>query len=213
MPARLLTLPLGPLQANCYLLLEDEAPAAVAIDPGGEAARVLAALRQQQKQLTHILLTHAHFDHLGAVADLVETTGASLALHAGDLPLLRRRGGARDWGFNVRPCPEPTLLIEPGQMLEAGPVRLEALFVPGHTPGHLAYYWPQAQAVFTGDVLFKEGVGRTDLPGGDYDTLMRSIHAVLLTLPEETVVYPGHGPATTIGDEKRSNPFLARPPA
>lgn len=203
------TFPLGELQANCYLVAADGAPEAVAIDPGGEPARVLASLAQQQKRLTHILLTHAHFDHVGGVAALAEATGAMVALHPDDLPLLRRRGSARDFGFNIRPSPEPGLLIRAGQILEIGAMRLEALFVPGHTPGHLAFYWPEAQAVFTGDVLFKEGIGRTDLPGGDYAALMRSIREVLFALPDDTVVYPGHGPSTTIGDEKRFNPFMA----
>jgi hydroxyacylglutathione hydrolase len=209
MPIQIRTLPLGDLQANGYIIADDEAPDALAIDPGGEAQRMAAVMAQLKKHLTHILLTHAHFDHVGGVADLAEATGAIVALHSGDLPLLRRRGDAREFGYNIRPCPEPGLLIQGGQILELGSMRLEALFVPGHTPGHLAFYLPQAEAVFTGDVLFKEGIGRTDLPGGDYDMLMRSIREVLFRLPDNTVVYPGHGPSTTIGDEKQFNPFLA----
>ncbi len=178
------------------------------IDPGGEAERVAAALKRLKKKLAYILITHAHFDHIGGVAGLVAATGAVVGLHPADLPLLHRQGGAQYFGFNLPTSPEPGLLIQPGQVLEAASLRLEALFVPGHTPGHVAYYLPEAKAVFTGDVLFQRGIGRTDLPGGDYDTLMRSIRDVLFALPDETRVYPGHGPSTTIGDEKQLNPFL-----
>jgi hydroxyacylglutathione hydrolase len=138
----------------------------------------------------------------------VEATGAALALHAEDVPLLRRRGGALDWGYDQRACPEPSLLLQPGQTLDLDVARLQVLWVPGHTPGHLAFYWAQAQCVFTGDVLFQGSIGRTDLPGGDFDQLLCSIRESLLTLPDDTVAYPGHGPSTTIGEEKRLNPFL-----
>jgi len=208
MAIRIDTLPLGDLQANCYLLTTSEAQTAVAIDPGGEISPVLATLRHRERKLTHILLTHGHFDHIGGVADLVEATGAVLAAHPGDVPLLRRGGGALEWGYEVEACPEPTLLLEQGQTLETEVARLQVLWVPGHTPGHVAFYWPQAQSVFTGDALFQGSIGRTDLPGGDFDQLMQSIRESLLTLPDETVVYPGHGPSTTIGEEKQLNPFL-----
>jgi glyoxylase-like metal-dependent hydrolase (beta-lactamase superfamily II) len=209
MPAQIDTLPLGELQANCYLLTTSESQSAVAIDPGGGISPLLAALRRRGRKLTHILLTHAHFDHLGGVADLAEATGAVLAVHANDLPLLRRRGGVLDWGYEVRACPEPGLLLQAGQALELDGIHLQVLWVPGHTPGHLAFYWPEANSVFTGDALFQGSIGRTDLPGGDYDQLLRSIHEQLLNLPGNTVVYPGHGPGTTIAEEKEFNPFLA----
>jgi hydroxyacylglutathione hydrolase len=202
------TLPLGELQANCYLLTTSEGQAATAIDPGGDIAPLLAALRRRERKLTHVLLTHAHFDHIGGVADLAEATGAVLALHADDLPLLRRRGGALEWGYDVRACPEPSLLLQPGQTIDVDVARLQVLWVPGHTPGHLAFYWAEAHSVFTGDVLFQGSIGRTDLPGGDYDQLLQSIRESLLPLPDDTVVYPGHGPSTTIGEEKQFNPFL-----
>jgi glyoxylase-like metal-dependent hydrolase (beta-lactamase superfamily II) len=170
---------------------------------------VLAALKQRPWQLRHILLTHAHFDHTGGAADLVEATGAPLAIHPLELPLLRAGGGSREFGFHVRPCPEPNLLLEEGQVIEVGKMRFNVLFVPGHTVGHVAFYEAQAKAVFSGDVLFYGGIGRTDFPGGDYDTLMRSIREVLFALPDETAVCCGHGPATTIGRERAENPFLA----
>ncbi len=202
------TLPLGTLQANCYLLTDGEGQTAVAIDPGGEISPLLRALRRRECNLTHILLTHAHFDHIGGVAALVEATGAVLALHPGDVPLLRRRGGALDWGFDLERSPEPGMLLQEGQVLDLEAVRLQVLCVPGHTPGHVAFYSAQAHSAFTGDALFQGSIGRTDLPGGDYDQLIRSIRESLLTLPDDTVVYPGHGPSTTIGAEKQFNPFL-----
>lgn len=205
----ILQLPLGPIQTNCFIVGDEETKDAVVIDPGWDASRVLATLDERQWQLKHVLLTHAHFDHIGAVADVVKATGAPLAIHPLELPLLRAKGGAAAFGLPIRPCPEPSVLLEAGQIIEAGRMRFEVLFVPGHTVGHVAFYEPRAKAVFSGDVLFNEGIGRTDFPGGDYSTLMRSIHEVLFALPDETAVYPGHGPATTIGAERAGNPFLA----
>lgn len=209
MTFQILTLPLGPIQTNCFVVGDDETKDAVVIDLGGDAPRVLAALAQRQWQLQYVLLTHAHFDHLGGVADLVEATRAPLAIHPLELPLMRAGGGSREFGFAIRPCPEPNLLLEEGQVIEVGNMRFKVLFVPGHTVGHVAFYEAQAKAVFSGDVLFQDGIGRTDFPGGDYDTLMRSIREVLFALPDDTAVCPGHGPVTTIGAERAGNPFLA----
>jgi hydroxyacylglutathione hydrolase len=207
-PLHVLQLPLGPIQTNCYIVAGEDAREAVVIDPGWDAPRVLAALAERQWTCRHILLTHAHFDHIGAVADLVEATGASLAIHPAELPLLRAGGGAAAFGIELRLPPEPDVLLVPGQPLVAGPLTFEVLFVPGHTLGHVAFYHAAGQAVFSGDVLFQQSIGRTDLPGGDYDQLMRSLRDVLLQLPAETVVCAGHGPTTTIGAEMRENPFL-----
>jgi len=204
---QILIFPLGSIQTNCYLVADEETKQAVVIDPGGDAPQVLRLLAEHEWQLQYVWLTHAHFDHIGGVAGLIEATQAPLAIHPLELPLLRAKGGATLFGLNVPPCPEPDILLEPGKSLEVGSLKFEVLFVPGHTPGHVAFY--TAGAVFSGDVLFKDGVGRTDLPGGNYDTLMHSIKDVLFTLPDETKVYSGHGPVTTIGDEKKYNPFLA----
>ncbi len=204
----LLQLPLGPIQTNCYVVADSATRDAVVIDPGDEAPRVLRELAERQWTLRHVLLTHAHFDHIGGVAGLIEATGVPLALHPADLPLLRAKGGAAAFGLAMPACPEPDVLLTPGQTLAAGSLSFEVLFVPGHTPGHVAFYHAGGQVVFSGDVLFQQGIGRTDLPGGSYDTLMRSLHDVLLQLPDETVVCSGHGPATTIGAEKLENPFL-----
>jgi glyoxylase-like metal-dependent hydrolase (beta-lactamase superfamily II) len=209
MPHRLLTLPLGPIQTNCYVIADVETRTAVVIDPGDEADQVLDVLRKNGWTLQHVLLTHAHFDHIGAVAEIVAATGAPLAIHPKELPLLRVKGGATLFGLDIPAPPAPAQLLEPGQVITCGALTFEVLFVPGHTPGHVAFYCPQAGAVFSGDVLFQDGIGRTDLPGGDYPTLMRSIKEVLLRLPSATVVYSGHGPATTLAAEQQGNPFLA----
>jgi len=209
MTLTVLTLPLGSLQTNCFIVADSETKAAVVIDPGWDAPRVLADLQAHDWSLKYILLTHAHFDHIGAVADLADATGAPVALHPDDLLLLHHLGGAPLFGYRIRPGPEPSLLLQPGQVIEVGQLRFKVLFVPGHTLGHVAFHEPQAKAVFSGDVLFRQGVGRTDLPGGDMETLLTSIRDQLLVLPDETTVYPGHGPATTIGTERKENPFLA----
>ncbi len=203
----ILPLPLGPIQTNCYLIGDEATRAAVVVDPGDEAPLVLSALKQKSWQLQAVWLTHAHFDHIGGVAGLVEATGVPVALHPLELPLLRAKGGATLFGVNIPPCPEPNVLLEPGQFLECGALKFEVLFVPGHTVGHVAFATPGA--VFSGDVLFKDGIGRTDLPGGHYATLIHSIKEVLFKLPDDTQVYSGHGPVTTIGDERKLNPFLA----
>jgi glyoxylase-like metal-dependent hydrolase (beta-lactamase superfamily II) len=206
---RILTLPLGPLQTNCFILGDDETKDAVVFDPGDEAPKVLAALQAHGWSLRHILLTHAHFDHIGGVAGVVEATGAPIALHPDERLLLKMRGGAMLFGMSIPACPEPQVWLQPGEPLTIGNLRFDVLFVPGHTPGHVAFYCPAAHAVFSGDVLFYDSIGRTDLPGGHYQTLMRSIRHMLLILPDDTQVCCGHGPVTTLGRERRENPFLA----
>ena len=205
----LVQLSLGPLHTNCYLVADPATRDAVVIDPGWDAPVVLEALAERQWTPRAVLLTHAHFDHLGAVAGVVAATHAPFAIHPLELPLMRQRGGGRAFGFDVPACPEPDLLLGPGRPLTAGSLSFEVLFVPGHTLGHVAFYHPAAALVLSGDVLFQQGIGRTDLPGGSYDVLMRSIRDVLLALPDDTTVCPGHGELTTIGEERRDNPFLA----
>jgi hydroxyacylglutathione hydrolase len=209
MPATILTLPLGPLQTNCYLVGDPASGQAAVIDPGWDAPAVLAAAERAGLQIGIVLLTHAHFDHIGGVAGVVEALGVPLALHPLDLPLLRARGGAQAFGLEMPPCPDPTLELQAGQIVEVGALRFETLFTPGHTPGHVSFYERREGLLFDGDVLFQAGIGRYDLPGSNYADLMHSLRAVLLALPDETLVYPGHGPPTTIGDERWGNPFLA----
>jgi len=208
-PLQVLQLPLGPTQTNCYLVADPATKDVVVIDPGYEAGRILKELAEREWTARAVLLTHAHFDHLGAVAEVVAATKAPFGIHPLELPLMRQRGGAALFGMSVPPCPEPDWLLVPGQPVEAGSLRFEVLFVPGHTVGHVAFYSAPGEMVFSGDVLFRQGIGRTDLPGGDYDTLMNSIREALLALPDETTVCSGHGPLTTIGAERRENAFLA----
>ncbi|MBL8046425.1 MAG: MBL fold metallo-hydrolase [Anaerolineales bacterium] len=203
------TLPLGFTETNCYILEDEATRTAVVIDPGDEAGQILRLIKERQLEIKAVLLTHAHFDHIGAVGELVEATPAPLAIHPLELPLYRAGGGAALFGLPLRHYPEPSVLIEPGQPLSFGPFTLEVLFVPGHTLGHVALYHAPTQAVFSGDVLFQDSIGRTDLPGGNYATLMHSIKSVLMTLPAATTIYSGHGPATTLAREAKANPFLA----
>lgn len=208
-PLEVLQLPVGPIQTNCYLVADPATRDAVIIDPGGEAPYLLRTLAERQWQARAVLLTHAHFDHLGAVAEVVAATKAPFGLHPLELPLMRQRGGAALFGLDIPPCPEPDWLLTPGQPVIAGSLTFDVLFVPGHTAGHVAFYHAPAAVVFSGDVLFEQGIGRTDLPGGHYPTLMTSIRSVLLALPDDTTVCSGHGALTTIGAERRDNPFLA----
>jgi glyoxylase-like metal-dependent hydrolase (beta-lactamase superfamily II) len=201
------TVQVGITQTNCYIVGCEETGTGVVIDPGGHPERILKALRESGLHVRYILNTHCHFDHMGANADIVAATGAALALHPAELPLLQARGGAALFGVFVKESPPPDLELEPGQVLEVGRLRFRALHTPGHSPGGMTFYLEDGGVAFDGDVLFAGGVGRADLPGGDWETLMRSIREVLFALPDETVLYPGHGPATTIGHEKRHNPW------
>lgn len=202
------TLPVGPIQTNCYLIGCQETLTGAVIDPGWDAPTILVEAEAAGLTIEYVLNTHAHWDHVSANADVLQATGAKLAIHPDDLPLLRARGGADLWGIPVKPSPEPDVELSEGQRLKIGQLELKVLFTPGHTPGHVSFYEAGAGVLFDGDVLFKQGVGRTDLPGGDHRALMHSIRHVLLALPPETVVYSGHGPPTTIGEERWANPWL-----
>ena len=202
------TLAVGALATNCYIVGCEKTKQAAVIDPGDEADRILAAVREAGLKVTHVLLTHAHFDHIGAADEVVKTSGAPLALHPGDLPVLQAGGGALFFDFQPPPIPAAVASLAAGQEIGVGELTLRVLHTPGHSPGHVTFYAPAEGALFDGDVLFAGGIGRTDMPGGSFEVLMRSIGEQLMTLPDDTVVYPGHGPATTIGRERRSNPWL-----
>jgi len=200
--------PVGMTQANCYIVGCKETKLGVIIDPGAEGERILEGVEDSGLKITHVLLTHAHFDHMGAADEVVKATGARLALHPDDLPLLNAGGGATFFGLPSAPVPDADIRLAADQEIDVGELTLRVLHTPGHTPGHVAFYEPNEGAVFDGDVLFAQGIGRTDLPGGSYEVLMSSIQENLMTLPDETLVYSGHGPATTIGRERTANPWL-----
>ncbi|MEJ2667153.1 MAG: MBL fold metallo-hydrolase [Deinococcales bacterium] len=199
---------LGPLAANAYLLVESDA--AVVVDPGGDPGPLLRALAAHGAQLAAVWLTHADFDHVGGLAALVRAWPVPVHLHPADLPLLRGAASqAALFGVPIEPPPDTTVDLTDGQTLELAGTRARCLHTPGHTPGHVAFYLPGADAVLSGDALFRGSIGRTDRPFGDGALLVRSIREQLLTLPDDTRVLPGHGPETTILTERGSNPFLA----
>lgn len=201
-------LPVGPLPTNAYLVTCRHTHEAALIDPGWNDKKILDTIEARQAKVKFILNTHAHWDHIAGNAAMHEYTGAPLAIHKADLPLLRSSGGADFWQIPMQPSPEPTRLLTPGEVLEIGSLRLKVIFTPGHTPGHISLYEEARKALFDGDVLFKQGIGRTDFPGGNMRDLMDSIQNVLMALPDDVVVYPGHGEITTIGEERISNPWL-----
>ena len=197
----------GELEANCYILADEETREAVVIDPGGEGDRIFGVIKQEGLKVIYIVNTHAHIDHIGANDILRRRTGASLLIHADDVHLLK------DAGLNLssmlgegREFLPPTKLLKDSDEVRINNFCLHVLHTPGHTPGSVCLY--SGSEVFTGDTLFAGSVGRTDLPGGSFEKLQRSIQEKLLILPNEVMVYPGHGPDTTIGKEKRSNPFI-----
>lgn len=201
-------LPVGMTQTNCYIAGCEETQEGVVIDPGDEPERILAEVEKLKLTIKYVLNTHAHFDHIMANKAVVEATGVPLALHPLDLPLLRQKGGAMFFGLEAPQSPDPTMELAEGQTISFGTHTFQVLFTPGHTPGHVSFYEAEAGVIFDGDVLFASGIGRTDLPGGDYKTLMNSIAEKLMPLPDETTVCSGHGPVTTIGRERASNPWL-----
>jgi hydroxyacylglutathione hydrolase len=211
MPSELLreTFPVGPLRCNCTLLANLETREAIIIDPGDEIADILARLARRQFTLKQIIVTHAHIDHIGGAAQLRRVTGAPVLFHQADLPILGMMEMQAAW-IGVA-TPEQTALDQSADDgLSAGIPGLEAevIHTPGHTPGSICLHFPKQELLLAGDTLFAGSVGRTDLPGGDTHALLRSIHTRLLPLPENTLVVPGHGQETTLGQEREMNPFL-----
>ena len=201
------TLCVGMLQTNCYIVGCEETKEGVIIDPGGNAKRILAEVEKLGLKIKYIINTHGHFDHTLANKEVVKATGAPLAIHSADAPMLTEGGGALLFGIIGKASPPADMMLEEGQVLTLGNIELKVLHTPGHSPGSICLYNEKEGMLFDGDVLFNMGIGRTDLPGGNYHLMMDSLQR-LLTLPDETMVYPGHGPPTTIGRERRSNPFL-----
>ncbi len=209
--ARMLTV--GPVQENCFVVrAHDEAERAVVIDPGEEAPRLLAALDELGVLVEAILITHTHFDHVGAVAPLAKATGAPVYCPELERGVLADIMKYVPWpGFGPFESYEADVLVKGGERLELAGLTFDVVFTPGHSPGHVTYAVVDAAhgpALFSGDVLFQGSVGRTDLPGGDHATLLASIATLLDAYPDETVVHPGHMSLTTLGAERASNPFL-----
>jgi glyoxylase-like metal-dependent hydrolase (beta-lactamase superfamily II) len=202
-------LTVGPFQENCYVVGDEETGAGVVVDPGDEAARIALAVEQTNLEISQILITHAHIDHVGAVAALVDEYSCPVLMHAEAEPMLEQLPTqAIMMGLRFGKVPTVDRYIEDEEVIEVGGLELRSLYTPGHAPGHIAFYIESEELLLSGDALFAGSVGRVDLPGGSMEVLMRSIEERLLTLPDETSVYPGHGPKTTIGNERRHNPFL-----
>jgi hydroxyacylglutathione hydrolase len=198
----------GQLQTNCYIAACEKTKEGVIIDPGDEAGRILGEVESLGLKIKYILNTHAHFDHIGANEALMNRLETPLALHPLDLPILKASGGAAAFGLEAPQSPNPDMELTHDQIISVGTLEFRVLFTPGHTPGHVSFYERNSNVVFDGDVLFDGGIGRTDIPGGDSDAIIRSIKEVLFTLPAETIVYSGHGNPTTIGQEQTTNPWI-----
>jgi len=200
----------GPVAENCFLFRADDSGQALIIDPGDEAERILAPVSELGLTIEAILLTHCHFDHIGAVAPVARATGAPVYCPEIEVPVLADIMSFVPWpGFGPYESYEADETVSGGETLELAGLELDVIFTPGHSPGHVTYSVRDEAAIFSGDVLFQGSVGRTDLPGGDWATLLESIRTLVDSHPTETTVYPGHMGVTSLETERATNPFLA----
>lgn len=208
----IIDLPLGFVETHTYIAADNDSGAAVVIDPADNGRKILDTAVQNGWRIEQVWVTHAHFDHIGGVKSLLDgiSDPVILACHAADRPLWEAHGDASLFGIPFDPPPDPNHWLKHGEILRIGNVEFEVRHVPGHTPGHVVYYAQAENLLFCGDLIFRGSIGRTDLPGGDYEQLLASIRSQVYPLPDETRLLPGHGPATTLGEEKRTNPFLTR---
>lgn len=203
----IMRLVVGPLQVNCFIVADEETKEAIVIDPGDDAQDIIRMIKDKGLLVKYIVNTHAHFDHVTANQALKEATGAALLLHEGDAPLLATISQhAKMFGMTSPSSPPADRYVKHGDVITVGAISLKVLHTPGHSPGGICLLGNGF--VFSGDALFESSIGRTDLPGGDLMTLINAIKEQLMTLPDETQVFCGHGPATTIGAERQENPFL-----
>jgi glyoxylase-like metal-dependent hydrolase (beta-lactamase superfamily II) len=197
----------GPLQSNCFIIGDEDTGEAVVIDPGGDGLLILEKLREKPWNTVAVLITHTHFDHIAASDEVVKGTGAPLMVPRLDAPMLdQATNQARMYGLEVKASPPPDRLLDDGDTVNVGKEVITVFSTPGHSLGSVTY--KTSIGIFSGDTLFAGSIGRTDLPGGNYETLIHSIKERILSLPDDTSVYPGHGPATTVGRERQLNPFL-----
>lgn len=200
----------GPVQTNAYLIADPVTKVAAVIDPAWDGKQIYNAAVKEGWRIAHLWYTHAHFDHIagaGAIADELNPLPL-VGCHAADHDLWKTRGGAMLFGFTIDHGPEPVIDFFEGQILHLGEIDIIVRETPGHTRGHVVFYISSENVCFTGDLIFQGSVGRTDLPGGSHDDLIDSIDRAILTLPDETILYSGHGPATTVGIERVNNPFF-----
>jgi len=201
---------LGPVATNTYLIADTETGEAAVIDPAWDGQLIAAEAKQRNWRIGQLWITHAHFDHIGGTGDLARAldTPPIIALHPNDRSLWDSQGGAALFGLTLPATPEPTLNLLHGMDLHLGLTVFKVLHTPGHTPGHCIYYCAEAGVCFCGDLIFLKSVGRTDLPGGDWESLVTSIRSQVFSLPDETRLLSGHGPETIVGEEKSGNPFV-----
>ncbi|NOY39412.1 MAG: MBL fold metallo-hydrolase [Nitrospirae bacterium] len=200
------TIVVGQLEVNCYIVYDPENREAIVVDPGDEPDRILDSIAADKLKVKHIVCTHTHFDHVGAIPELKEKTSAQIVIHKEEAEIYEAaRDMAALWGYDVDPLPPPDIFISEGDEIRTGSLRFKVIHTPGHSPGGICLFGNGI--VITGDTLFAGSVGRTDFPGGDMNLLKESFKR-LMSLPEDTVVLPGHGPQSTIGREKRENFFI-----
>jgi glyoxylase-like metal-dependent hydrolase (beta-lactamase superfamily II) len=206
----IIPLVLGPVETNTYLVGDTDSGEAVVIDPASDGKAIADEAARRNWRIQAIWLTHAHFDHLAGAVGVTEVVQPppTVALHPEDLPLWEMQGGAPFFGMRIDPGPRPGVLLENDQTLSLGRYEFEVRHAPGHTPGHVIFYCAAEKVAFCGDVIFWGSIGRTDLPGGSFATLIDSIRTQILSMPDDTRLLSGHGPETTVGQERRENPFL-----
>ncbi len=203
------SLVVGPISTNCYVIGDPETKVGAVIDPGGHHKKVMRAIEDTELNIKYILATHGHFDHVYGLRELVEELGVDFLIHEDGEPFVADSvGRARNWGFTMDPSPLPTGYLREEEPLILGKLEIKVLHTPGHSPGGVSLYIESEGVVFVGDTLFARSIGRTDFTGGSFEVLSESIRNKLYTLPDDTIVYTGHGPKTRIADEKRGNPFV-----